>query len=266
MLHPPTHRTERIGLYGDNGTGKSRTWMTIAEWIYKTKATAQMFVLDSDRAWDDAAPYDNHLDSIVTVFPCPDWDAIRTSIRKLQDVDASRDDWLVVDMMSRAWSFVRQGYFTKAFGKDIDEFFTIPTMEDRQRALSGPYGTNWQAVNALYSPLSQLISSRWPGHILCATTEKKIWTDTPEGTEIATAMPKMAKIGFKPEGQGDFAGQMRTLLYLQVSPSGWRYSTVKERNPIGLEEGDEGFRPYIDGGMMNDFVRDYLMKIAGWRP
>src|SRR3974390_1833081 len=102
MLHPPGRRRERILLYGASGSGKSTAWLTVAEWIHKTKSDAIVYAIDTDRTWDDMEPYAGHLDKLVTAYPGTTWDQIRDAIRRLSGLGAE-DDWLVVDMASRCW-------------------------------------------------------------------------------------------------------------------------------------------------------------------
>jgi hypothetical protein len=263
VLRAPTKRRDRILLYGPAGGGKSTAWLDVAEWSFKTRANIRMPVLDTDKAWDDMAPYDGHLDKIVEPFPCPDWDSIRSSIRKVEGGDYGADDVLVVDMAHRIWDRAQEGFFEKVFGRDIDEFFTL-AQGDRQKAISGDYGTNWQAINKLYGAFTNLVMNKFPGHVIVCTSAQRIW-EANEKDKVLTTYPDFAKLGYKPQGQKDLPHQFRTILFLQDSPSGWRWSTAKERNPPSMQEGDEGYRGYYAGEQMKSFTKNYLMKVAGWK-
>lgn len=269
-LRAPTRRRERILLYGPAGGGKSTAWLDVAEWSHKTKATIRMPVLDTDKAWDDMAPYDDHLDKIVEPFACPDWDSIRSSIRKIEAGGYEPDDILVVDMAHRIWDRAQEGFFEQVFGKEIDEFFVM-AQRDRQKAISGEYGTNWQAINKMYAAFSKLIMNSFPGHVIVCTSGARIWQDdkgsiTHEGDrKLVVTYPDFAKIGYRPQGQKDLPHAFRTILFLQDSPAGWRWSTAKERNPPGSSEGDPGYRAYYAGEQMKSFTKNYLIKVAGWK-
>lgn len=264
MLRAPTRRRERILLYGPPGAGKSTAWLTLAEWIHKTKSDAIVHVADTDRTWDDMAPYDDHLEKIVDVTDCPAWEQIRQFIRDVPIDLAKADDWLVVDMISRCWDRAQEGYFEKVFGREMDEFF-MQVQADRAKAIGGDFGSNWQAINKMYATLTTLIMSRWPGHVLCCTPAQRIW-EANRDDKTLVQYPEFGRLGFKPQGQKDLSHQFRTILFMQQAPSGWVWSTAKERNPPGMEEGQAGYRGYVAGERMNDFVRDYLMKVGGWRP
>jgi len=262
MLHPPSQRRERILLFGPSGAGKSTAWATIAEWIHKTHSTSQMYVMDTDNAWDAMHPFDGHLDPIVTVFDCPEWDDTREAVKKLRSIDPTRDDWLILDMADKPWSQAQEGYFSKAFGVEIDEFF-VQVHGDATK-LGGDWGVNWVAVNKMYSTVSTLLQSRWPGHVLACAPAKTLWKDTK--ADLIIAHPEFGKIGYIPQGQKDLPHIFHTILYMQQAPSGWKVSTAKERNPAGLSLGDDGYRPYLEGEDVKDFVKTYLMKVGGWRP
>ena len=265
MLHAPTRRRERILLYGPSGAGKSTAWLSVAEWIKRTRSPAQMHVLDTDRTWDDMAPYDGHLDATVTAYPCDDWTPIREAIRTLEKIDASEDDWLVTDMASRVWDRVQEKYFEQAYGKDLDEFYAIGELSKRAEAISGPHGVNWQAINKMYATYSRLLMTRWPGHVLSCTPAANMREDISSDQKTIVQYPEFGRIGMRPQGQKDLAGQHRTILFMQQAPSGWKMTTGKERNPPGLGDGDEGFRGYVEGEDVKDFVRTYLMSVGGWK-
>lgn len=269
-LHAPTRRRERILAFGPSGSGKSTMWLTVAEWLHKTHSPAQMYVMDTDRAWEAMQPLDGHLDTTVTVTDCPTWEEMRDTVRKWQHIDVSPEDWLVVDMMNKPWSKAQDAFFERAYGIEIDEFFV--TAKGDMKLMGGDYGKNWQAIGKMYGTIADLVQSRWPGHVLCCTPAKEIWEDrsgTPVNSgdaDLVIKHPAFGKIGFKPQGQGDLPHMFHTVLFTQQAPSGWVFTTAKERNQMGLVEGDEGFRSYKSGEPIKDFVKSYLMPIAGWRP
>ena len=49
-LHHPGGTIERIALMGGPGGGKTRAWLSIADFARKTKSDAQFYVIDTDFA------------------------------------------------------------------------------------------------------------------------------------------------------------------------------------------------------------------------
>jgi hypothetical protein len=265
-LHPSSIRRERILLFGPSGAGKSSAWTSWADWHQKTGAKGLFYVMDTDRAWEAMRPVDGRLDHVIVHSPLTDWDDYKPAFNKALHL-ATKDDVLVVDMVDKAWSKAQTGFTEKAFGQDIDEFF-IQLRKSNDR-FGGDYGTNWQTVNAVYGQVMDVIQNKWPGHVVaCAPSVELRQPDqkTGKGGDSSVVLREFGRIGRKPQGQKDLPHAFHTVLFMEESPSGWVINTAKERNPPGLKEGDEGYRRYLVGEKVSDFVRTYLFGVAGWKP
>jgi hypothetical protein len=71
------------------------------------------------------------------------------------------------------------------------------------------------------------------------------------------------KVEMKIEGQKDLRGEGHTVIHAFEANGRYRYTTVKERGPIGRAK-----RRLLVNEDVTDvgFVPGYLMKVAGWRP
>lgn len=266
-LHPSSPRRERILVFGPSGAGKSRTWLDIALWIKKTGSPAKMFVLDTDAAWEAYRPLDGSLDSIVICEDLYDWDSYMPAIKRVvAKSDPARGDWLVVDMVDKAWSRAQEGYFEYMSGKDFGSFM----MESAKviaagggNPIGGDYGINWQAINKMYADFIDPVH-RFRGHVLCAAPASEVQAAPRTGRDMVSAEIRavFGKLGYKPQGQKDLPHLFHTVLLLQESPKGWVYTTAKERNPPDLIS-----RPYQRGVELGSgFALKYLIGVAGWRP
>lgn len=243
-------------------------WTAIAEWIAKTNSDAKVRVIDTDLGWDAMRPSDGHLDEIVVPYPIYEWDDYRPAIHAIR-AESRTQDWLVYDLVDVIWDQAQEAYFSKRFGRDIDEFYLAEHIRADQTntgaSVGGDYGINWQLIKKLYQQVIDPIP-RFRGHVLaCATADKvsapdpgkraTVFHDAPEIVE------KYGRIGWKPNGQKKLAHMFHSELFMAETPGGYRVTTVKERGPVGE------VRSRLEGKVVNpDFVVVYLMGVAGWRP
>lgn len=261
-LHPPSTRRERILTYGMSGAGKSTSWINVAEWIHKTRSEAKVFVLDTDAGWEAYRPLDGHLDSIVTVFDLDDWDSYMPSIKKAVSLcNPSRGDWLVLDMADKPWSKAQEGYFETISGKDFGSFFMESVRSGS--GIGGDWGINWQAINKLYADFIDPVH-RWKGHLLACAPAKQLQDAPRSGKDTVAPEIRLAfgRYGYVPDGQKNLPHIFHTVLLMQESPKGWKYTSVKDR-ARPLQRGvDLGSGENVEPG----FVVKYLIGVAGWKP
>lgn len=263
-LHPPSSKRERVLAFGESGSGKSSTWMAVADWMERTKATGHLYVLDTDSAWEGYRPEDGSLDEYITVYQLDaltyrDW---RPAIQKVR-ANVKRDDWVVLDMADKAWRVAQNHYWQKKGGDNFSDAFAAAVIDDDMAELSGHHGTNWGAINLFYEDIFYPIINM-PCHVLVVAPSKGLQTERKGQGGKAVVKEEdreWERIGSKPKGQGDLKHAFHTILYCAETPSGWTYTTVKERGPI-----NRGKRAYLKGEKVQDFVVSYLFKVAGWRP
>lgn len=252
MLHPPGSRRERILAYGTAGAGKSNVWLAIAEWLHKTKAPGHVWVIDTDCAWDAYRPLDGHLDDIVTAFPIHQWDDYKVAVAEIR-VKGKAEDWFSIDLVDVVWDAAQEGWSEKAEGKDIDEFFLMHKVQGTNPG--GEYGTNWVQIKRMYRSVVNLIV-RFPGHVVCCASASEVKEKKGQFGDDATVVAKYGRVGYKPNGEGKLAHLFHTEIYFVDSPSGYRMTSVKDRQ-----------RERFAGEMVSpDFVLAYLIRRAGWKP
>jgi len=257
-LHYPGTRRERILAYGLPGAGKSSIWLCIAEWIYKTKGSEHVWVVDSDNAWDAMRPEDGHLDTVVNQFPIYDYADYKDAVKKIRE-GASRDDWYTFDRIDPLWDQAQEAYSRNVEGEDIDEFFLRHEIEGTLPG--GDYGKRWVQIRRMYHGMGIDLVTRFPGHVLAVASAKEIHEQKGQFGDDADIYAKYEMVRMKPAGKADLPHLFHTELFMVDSPSGYRMTTLKERKPFS---GDA--RPYMKGKVVDpDFVMAYLMGVAGWK-
>lgn len=258
-LHPPGPRRERILVVGYSGSGKSTCWLNLAEWLHKTKADSQLYVLDNDHAWEAMRPLDGHLDDRVHVWEVEGWEEHRAAVREATK-QAGRDDWLIGDLAQTFWDDAQNAYWEIAYGKEIDEIFLDVKIENFNMA--GDYGNNWGAINKMYASVFEPFK-RFKGHVMCCTGGEEVRQASGKAAKLNDSpdiIKAFGKYGIKPVGQKKLSHAFHTILLTQDTPSGFTLTTLKERNPPDRVE-RESLRADKGAG----FTMQYLVKIAKWR-
>lgn len=246
MLHPPTPARERILLYGLAGTGKSHAWCKIREWYEKTGCEGTVHILDTDVAVERMALGWENFYSNSKVVDAGGWQELLSGMEGFKG-DRGKNDWLVVDMIDKAWTYAQAGFSEQVTGKRLDQWFL--EAKKKGESIGGDYGINWGIINRMYGHfMSQVM--RFQGHVLaCAPGDKVMDT---EDQETKTTY---SKFGYKPAGQKALDHQFHTVIYCMNTGKEWKMTTVKDRN-----------REPMKGKVIHDFVMDYLIPVGKWMP
>lgn len=242
-------RPERILLCGKDGSGKTKAYWDIAEWLNNTGSPAQMFVLDPDykARFDPRHPLPN-----VHIYDeLEHWQDYKSSAIKARGEGVKgRGDWLVVDMANRVWDAAQAGYAEMAFGVDVDDFYVAWRKQDTAggNPFNADWGKDWQAINRLYDMFMFQVT-RFPGNVLMTTAVDTI-TEQEKDREV---IRKYSKWGVKPAGQKRLGHIPADLILLQETANGWSMSQMRGT-------GREAFKNEPFG----DFVTAYLVGKAGW--
>lgn len=258
-LHPPGRRRERILTYGGSGSGKSSAWLNVAKWLQQTGAPGKVRLLDTDFAWEAYRPTDGSLDERVVVQDAWDWADFKPGMEKLTRAkDVTNDDWLVVDLIDKAWSKAQQGFFEYLTDRPFDEFMGEAVKNNVN--VGGEWGSNWGVINKMYGGFMDYVM-RWRGHVLCCApmTEVRVPDRMGKGGDTQEIRDLFGRVGFKPQGQKDLPHMFHTVLFMQAAGTAakpeWRVQSIKDRE-----------RPLLKGDRVDQFVMTYLMKVAGWKP
>lgn len=238
-------------LIGSWGTGKSTAWATVNDWIRRTGSDRKLYVVDTDRAAARVAP-DLPDDQVREVFDFPQY---VEAVEHFSSVGTA-DDFLVVDLVSKAWDEVQSHYINEAFGKRASDFFLEAKKSGADGSpLAGSYGSNWQVINKMYGDFITPVF-RWPGHVIaCSPSESVAQPDRQgKGGDSAQILDTFGRFGVKPGGQKMLGFQFMTVLNMSCRRQGdYRYTTIKDvRREVQTDKA------------VGDFVMDYLVEVAGW--
>jgi len=244
---------ERILAMGGMGSGKTTGWLSAAYWSHKTKSPAHFYVIDSDAAASRMLrgtkyqPLEN-----VTVYNAFEWETIQSATEDIVP-KLTPDDWAVVDFMGPCWDAVQAWYVQEIYGKANmgDYFMDIRRAKAKGTSVQELEGwKDYGVINPVYRTWMNELVHTSPAHLyLTATTAGIRETDDKGLKQIFQAF------GVRPVGQKHMAFQVHTVLLFQMMKQNeWFLNSVKDRE-----------RELLVGTRVNDFTRDYLVKVAGWK-
>ncbi len=256
MLTPTSRAKERILLFGKEGTGKTNAWCTIAAWMRRTNSPGKVYVVDTDLAVDRMADsYGDAFFENVVAGDANEWEDYTKLVNNYHSL-GTNDDWLVVDLIDKAWEAVQNYYVEQTSGKDPAAYFLEYRKEKEEgHPLAGAYGSNWTVINKLYSQwMGKVI--RFPGHVLLCTPGEPIQQPNKDGSggDSKDVLETYGRVAYKPKGQKGLGFQVHTVGLMATKGEGWVMTTVKDRS-----------RERMKGAVVNDFVDDYLVKVGGWK-
>jgi hypothetical protein len=257
MTYKPKMRTrERILSFGVQGVGKSNAILTVA----KKCPDVTFYVIDTDYSESYARALDSEYEGLenveITRVSPDDWENMIPAIDAINS-KMGVDDWLIFDSMSPTWEAVQEWFIERVHGQSIDDYFMDVRMKKENtkgkdsKALGALEGwMDWPVINKVYFRLyKQLMAT--PGHLYM--TAEQVAVNDDEGREIKGLF---GPYGVKPRGQKKLGHLPQTVLLFTKNRAGeYAITTIKDRNRAELES-----QP------IEDFMRDYMVKIAGWRP
>lgn len=254
-LHAPHARRERILAYGRSNSGKSSMWLNLAQWREDTGAEWDIYVADTDAAWDAMRPEDGSYDPFVHVTQL-DVEDYRPWVTWAQDTKkaVNPDDWVVVDV-HRAWEASEIHYFgpLDILAEMAEKHRQFTQGDKAGESMGGAYGGRWAARRRWYNAFHVPVVTA-PCNVLCVAHADEI-------REYHSAEVRAQyKVGWKPDGSDDLPNMFHTLLFCAEIPDGWVYTTVREKGPVG-----DGRRKMLKGAEVEGFVESYLMPVGGWR-
>lgn len=256
MLRAGSKARERILVMGSWGSGKTQAWADIAKVSRETKSNAKFYVIDTDYAAERSLQQYDGWESNVEVAVVETWDDYVKAGKEFRS-KATSDDWLVIDMLDKAWPAVQASFVEKAFGVEIDEWFLSFKRDNKSgHALAGEYGTNWSVINKMYQGFVQEML-RFPGHVIACAKADQVQQPNRDGKggdsdEIRHAF---GKFGLKPGGQKDTGFLFHTVLLLgEPQPGRWIYTTIRDRS-----------REQMKAKEVKSFAMNYLVQVGGWK-
>lgn len=247
---------ERILVYGQEGTGKTRNWMSIAEMF-----DVPFFVLDTDDAvgrmmekseLKNVRPYvpdgwkefDQMVDDVVK--------ETKDYVRNLKSPIRKEDlPWVVVDFADTTWDMVQNYYTEQVFNQGIDEFFLQARKQNRNDKKLQPLEgwTDWQVINKIFQTRwNTLTKGGGPFHLYITAKAVDVGGD-PILKSLYKDLRKM------PGGEKRMGGRVHTVLMSMADANGWYLSSAKDRE-----------RQLLWQMKSSNFALSYLVKTAGWEP
>lgn len=255
-LQTKNRSRERLLVYGGEGAGKTYDWFSI---LNSTPDDVTFYVIDTDQTvlpFIESEEF-SHLGDRIEFYEPFAWDDAMEMVEKYVE-NMGEDDWFVIDMLPWFWGAV-QDYFTdRVFGRDSDEMWLAhrEAVEDADgKGSANPFDgmKDWTVIKKLYRKLTMSVV-RAPGHVFLAAGEKELI----EHFESSATMKRYEGVGAKPAGEKNSGHIVRTVLRKYKTGTRdvkYRMTTVKDRQ-----------REDQQGVEVTDFARDYLLKVAGWRP
>lgn len=261
-IHPPANLPpERILLFGKEGTGKTRAILTVA----RRCPDARFHIIDTDYS----ASYDRMMGTefsdvgeqgnVTTYVVGPwNWPEILNAAKEVQRT-ARPGDWVVVDSMTPTWSAVAEHFVAEVHGTDMESYLLgIRKKREEQKSKGNKSSSlgafdgwmDYSVINPMYRRLYKCILDQ-PGHLLI-TAEGTALGDN-DGRQVRDTY---AAHGLKPAGQKQLGFLTQTVLLTTKGRQGeYGLSTVKDRG-----------RDELDDVALDDFAREYLQGVAGWKP
>lgn len=250
-LVPPIDEPERILLYGGASVGKTRAILQTA----RRCPNRTFFIIDNDRSYRRmvALGYQDLENLQITVVDHEDWEEQRDAAIELCK-QCGPDDFFVYDMLTETWAAVQEWFTKKVYGEDSADFFLRLRIEKEAKSTKGPVNLmnddRWTVINAQYHKLQSAIL-KCEGHVICTSEQTRV---DPERTDRELRR-EFSGFGYIPKGNKRWPHIFSTVLLLDHPRTGeWRISTIKDRE-----------REELDDAELEDFSRDYLQKVAGWK-
>lgn len=256
QIRPTINPRERILAFGAAGTGKSNALLTIA----RKCPNNHFHVLDNDVAYERLLATDFTDLENVTVHNilgegAEGWEAHLETFKEVTG-SMEKDDWAVIDSSTPTWSVVQEWFTEKVFSKDIADYFLQVRIEkENAKKKSSSLGAlegwmDWPVINKEYRKLQNAILN-CPGHVYCTAEIASISDDDDKQVKNL-----FGPYGVKPAGQKRMPFMFQTaLMFTKTRVGEYKMTTIKDRGRTEVEQAE-----------FEDFARDYLMRLAGWKP
>lgn len=269
-LHAPSPRRERVIIYADRGGGKSSAYISIGDWLDRTHSDRKVWLYDTDKSWEANRDESGALDPYFNVVfldrerfgGTGGWAETVRETRPL----VHPDDWVVVDLQTHAWEAAQSHYWGQRSGNSsLAELW----LRNRPQDVAGDHGVNWGIINKFYWEFTNAVTNM-PCHVMLLASAKPIKENNERGKggDDLDTRNFYGKVGYQMEGQKDLRGEGHTVLFFYEANGTYRFSSVKERGPIGRPKRELVVNKDITvtDDRPGGFVPGYLMGVAKWKP
>jgi hypothetical protein len=276
LLAPRKSRTgERILLYGTAGVGKSFCWIDIAQKMYELGNPGKVYVIDTDNAVEAmfGEGYD-HLEETIEYWTCYNWNDLKHAQEEIVRRDLSRDDWLVVDLLSFPYTEVRRHYTEMIYGQDLETYLLetasmVKEAEKRKEGHKRQFGdwesSDWDHMGKIYMAWEVPLTLRMKANVLATAEERAVSSD--RGAKPAQVKKYAPVSNSRPYVNNTAEHRFRTVLRVSAPGKNRELALLKDRY---REERWEkfGINNTLDIGNFHEgegFVETYLRRIGKWR-
>lgn len=248
-------KTERILVWGYDGSGKSRGLCDIARYIQPTGA--KVYVLDTDDAYERVLEEGKFKDvDNMELFVPMDFDEARQWAWDLPEHVRPEFDWVGIDRMSWVREQIREWYSLRSYGQTVTERLLEHKKEliERGQGVSKPgrfnafdTGDN-QSMSSVYKEWVGRALYRHRGNVYMGTGTQKTYDSDSEAVRSLYGW-----FGSKPAGDRELGNEPHTSIYLNCPERrAWTATTFKER----------GGRKWLEEVPVEDFAELYLRRVA----
>ena len=241
---------ERVLVLGGPGSGKTLGWLRLASYF----KSSQFYVIDSEIGGERSLTEFPEITN-VHLYPVTEWPEYRKAQREIVD-KAEEGDWIVVDMVDKAWGAAQRHFISELFDQEMGEYFLQARKKVKKDASSLFAGrdaalrgwTDWPVINRLYEDFIFPLVYRSPAHLYMATPGQAVSEE--DDKEIRELY---GPHGVRPAGQKALGHQPDTVLLLAHAKDGYYVTTIKDR----------GGRKYLNRQRLHNLAVQYG-AVAGW--
>lgn len=231
---------ERILVYGGTGSGKSDSWLSIAEALNNTDT--MFYCLDTDRSIRRLLSTDyTHLNN-VKVVECRSWDTFEATLKRLNELglkDKRQQDWIIIDFVDQLWQFIQNWFTQKYFGKDFDDYIgqvrEATKSKDAKKLELLKGWTDWQVINATYQDAVNELALEFDCNHFWTAKEREYSKQAQDDESDKELKNAFMNLGFAPDGEKRNSYRVHTVLYFNNDGNYYNLTTIKDRGRIKLK-------------------------------
>lgn len=266
--------TERIGVYGQSGAGKTNVAIT----MMRRMTDRHFHIFDNNASYEFSIYEDDERNAKViaaqnfTIYPADftDWLDQKAAIAKVEE-GCVEGDWAVFDLTDLAWESVPSWYTETFLGLDEMQYRAKirGALEDKRTAQQAEGGKgdrtapvfdqlrDWQHINPEYKRTMYGAFERLNArgvHVIAMADAKPI-----SDNDDPSIRKRYRPFKERPAGQKGLTKEMQTMLHLSYDgDDGYTVSTAKDRGSRTTSAKKLVEEPW------SDMCSVYLSKVCGW--
>ena len=234
---------ERILLMGPPGAGKSTQLLNVVSYVGELGIKCHVIDLEDKIT----ALLGNQIPKNMTLYSCVSWEELIEARDKILAV-CKPDEWIMVDRVDLAWSFVQRFFTQKKYNIELAERLLDKSVDMKKRAMFIPRfdAGDWPTINENYESFIGFVFYRSRCHALVTSGIRAVDSDNPKDVDIFS-------LGINPRGQKELGHQPISAFLLQDAKKGKEHDYLITT----AKEGTKG-RVQFDHETLMDFTIQYL--------